>query len=141
MELMEAAIYSVCLKCRIQLPNDLVRQHADQCLPRLLQPGASVYFECRMWLDKANGNPYHSVRVWVNGEPKMKLGMCYGGERAYQRTAIQWLVAAGYLPELSGHGLLTRETADLPDWKLGEFYQIAVYYSQVWGLKKDLFIG
>ena len=52
----------------------------------------------KRWSDKANGNTYHSVKVYVNGNLIGYKPFTYGYEDAYLQTAKTLLDDQYYLP-------------------------------------------
>jgi hypothetical protein len=105
----------------------------------LVEEGSSLFFEGRAWLDKANGNTYHSVRIWVNGEVVEVVPLTYGYENAYQVSAISRLVELGYLPEtLFQHGIHTITPA-FPVWQIARYFGITIYSVLSYGNKSELF--
>ena len=99
-----------------------------------VQAGDSLFLEGRAWFDKLNGNTYHSVRIWLNGEILDIVPFTYGYENAYQQTAITKLVELGYLPEFLGE----RATREFPVWQISAKLEISVYSVLVYGKKSEL---
>ena len=52
----------------------------------------------RRWFEKTNGNTYHSVNVYVDGEQVYRLPFDYGYGSMYRQNAMQWLAENGYFP-------------------------------------------
>ena len=62
----------------------------------------NIVIEARRWFEKTNGNTYHSVRVYVNGECVGYEPFTYGYGQQYEVTALRILQDAGvYLPTFS----------------------------------------
>jgi len=96
----------------------------------MLNPLSSILIEGRRWFDKVNGNTYHSVRIWVNGEVFGQLGLTYGYGDQYIVTATNYLVDCGVLHE------------DTRNWPLGRIrreFGIVIYTTVADGPKRDLF--
>ena len=53
----------------------------------------------RRWFEKTNGNTYHSVNVYVDGEQVHRIDCSYGYGGQYRHNAFQWLHKNGYFPE------------------------------------------
>lgn len=51
----------------------------------------SIVIEAKRWFDKVNGNTYHSVNVYVNGEFIGRVPYTYGYEEQYLQTAFEIL--------------------------------------------------
>ena len=51
----------------------------------------------RRWFDRINGNTYHSVKCWVNGDLLVNIPFCYGYEDQYQYTAFNELIKMGVI--------------------------------------------
>jgi hypothetical protein len=101
--------------------------------------GSSLFFEGRAWFDKINGNTYHSVRIWINGEVMAVVPMRYGYENAYQASAVEELVELGLLPEtLFQHGS-DRATREYPLWQIARILELTVYSVLSYGKKSELF--
>jgi len=96
--------------------------------------GSSVFFEGRAWFDKANGNTYHSVRIWIDGDVVAIVPLTYGYENAYQSSAISKLVELGYLPEF----LDNRKTREYPIWQIDRWAKINTYSVLTYGKKSEL---
>lgn len=58
----------------------------------------------RRWFEKVNGNTYHSVNVWINGEHVGKVGFEYGYGEQYIQTAQGILEGLGYASECYENG-------------------------------------
>lgn len=58
----------------------------------------SIHIEGRKYFDKVNGNTYHSVRIFENGEQIFHHGMTYGYGDQYLQTAIDGLEKLGKIP-------------------------------------------
>ncbi len=52
----------------------------------------SITIVGRRWFEKTNGNTYHSVEIWVNGQQVKYLPFQYGYELQYRQTAQDWIV-------------------------------------------------
>ena len=103
-----------------------------------VQAGDSLFLEGRAWFDKLNGNTYHSVRIWLNGEIIIIVPLTYGYENAYQQTAISSLVEEGYLPAtIFQHGE-HRATREYPVWQIARKLEISVYSVLAYGKKSEL---
>jgi hypothetical protein len=50
-----------------------------------------IYISGRLWLDKVNGNTYYSVKVWVDREVALVVGLTYGYEDCYLSKTIATL--------------------------------------------------
>ena len=61
------------------------------------QPKA-IHISGRRWFEKTNGNTYHSVRIYVDGEHVHTIPFEYGYGSQWEWTARGWLENAGYLP-------------------------------------------
>ena len=71
----------------------------------------SLHIEGRRWFERTNGNTYHSVKIWRDGEQIASLPYAYGYGDQYLQTAMQWLIAQGIAPEGTvGCTLEVRET-------------------------------
>jgi hypothetical protein len=57
-----------------------------------------IHVSGRRWLDKKNGNTYHTVRVWVDGQFAVEHGMTFGYDNQYLETAHDALAANDLLP-------------------------------------------
>ena len=68
---------------------DRIQSILDVPEPVKLEPEKPKYF-ClvRMWFDKVNGNTYHKVTMFYDGEI-VDSGMTYGYERQYEVTAYK----------------------------------------------------
>jgi len=86
----------------------------------------SLNIQGRLWFDKANGNSYHSVRIWANGKHLIDLGITYGYEDMYLQTALEWLKQWHLVHEDTRSVWDLRESMDL-------------YTGLSWGLKRDLY--
>lgn len=51
----------------------------------------------RRWFEGTNGNTYHTVSVYVDGEQVYKSPLNYGYDRQYEQTAQDWLSENDYL--------------------------------------------
>ena len=62
----------------------------------------NIVIEARRWFERTNGNTYHSVNVYVNGECVGREPFAYGYGEHYLQTALNILQDAGvYLPTFS----------------------------------------
>ena len=57
--------------------------------------------EARRWLDRINGNTYHSVRVKENGITIGTVNFTYGYGEHYKQTALDLLHKAGLALEFN----------------------------------------
>jgi hypothetical protein len=57
-----------------------------------------VHIHGRRWFERVNGNTYHSVTMYVNGECVGKVDFQYGYGDQWVWTARDWLAEQGYLP-------------------------------------------
>ena len=55
----------------------------------------NIVIEARRWFERTNGNTYHSVRVYVNGERVGHEPFAYGYGEQYLQTALHILQDAG----------------------------------------------
>ena len=58
----------------------------------------NIVIEVKRWFDKINGNTYHSVNVYVNGEFIGRVPFAYGYDRQYLQTAHTMLQEVGIYP-------------------------------------------
>jgi len=63
-----------------------------------------MHIEGRRWFERLNGNTYHSVRIYKDGECIAFLPYQYGYGDQYVWTACEWLAANGHIPEDAKHG-------------------------------------
>ena len=93
----------------------------------------SVFVEARLWFDKTGGNSYFTARVWVDGHIISVLPFQYGYGNQYLYEANEELIRLGYIPE---------EYKGRPLWvSTREALSVDMYYSESYGLKKDMFKG
>lgn len=59
----------------------------------------------RRWFEKVNGNTYHSVNVWINGQHIGGVDFEYGYGEQYIQTAQDILEKAGYIADTYGNGI------------------------------------
>lgn len=59
-----------------------------------------IHIHGRKWFERTNGNTYHSVTVWVDGEQVFREPYTYGYGDQYRQTATDWLRKSEYLPGL-----------------------------------------
>ena len=52
----------------------------------------------RRWFEKTNGNTYHSVNIYVEGEMVHRIPFDYGYGSMYRQNAMVWLADNGYFP-------------------------------------------
>ncbi len=64
----------------------------------------TYYIEARKWFDRVNGNTYHSVNVWINGQHIGGVDFEYGYGDQYIQTAQDILEKAGYIAEYYSNG-------------------------------------
>ena len=57
-----------------------------------------IHIHGRRWFERTNGNIYHTVEIWIDGEHIHKCEFEYGYESQYEWTAREWLAKNGYLP-------------------------------------------
>ena len=62
-----------------------------------------IHIHGRKWFEKVNGNTYHSVTVWVDGEQVHRTDFEYGYGSQYLWTATVALKNEGFLPGIKGH--------------------------------------
>lgn len=66
----------------------------------------------RRWLNRREGQTYHSVEIWVDEVCVHTVPYAYGYDQAYEETALRWLQENGYIPDLQygngGHEALWR---------------------------------
>lgn len=53
----------------------------------------TLHIEGRRWFERTNGNTYHSVRIFKDGEQIATLPFRYGYDDQYIETALEWLHA------------------------------------------------
>ena len=58
-----------------------------------------IHVHGRRWRDRVNGNTYHSVMIWVDGEVFKHIPFTYGYGGQWEWTAAHWLVQEGYLTD------------------------------------------
>lgn len=85
----------------------------------------SIFVECRKWHDKIAGNTYYSNRILIDGCLVRQTGMAYGYGAQYLWGALNTLFEMELIP--------TKDFDELR--KMG----IAIYNSETFGLKRDLF--
>lgn len=91
----------------------------------------SLFVEARLWFDKQNGNSYFSARVWVDGHIVSVLPFQYGYGTQYLYEANEELIRLGYIDQ---------EYTGRPLWiSTREALGVDMYYSETYGLKKDMF--
>ena len=56
-----------------------------------------MHIEGRRWFESTNGNPYHSVRIFDDGECIAHVPFAYGYGDQYIETALQWLEDNGHI--------------------------------------------
>jgi len=61
-----------------------------------------IHVHGRRWFERTNGNTYHSVTVWVDGEQVHRLDFAYGYGSMYEQNACDWLRHNGYMPGSQG---------------------------------------
>lgn len=61
--------------------------------------GDNVTVIGRRWFEKTNGNTYHSVQVYINGDFYKGVGFDYGYGNAYAQTAIALIRQEYKVPE------------------------------------------
>ena len=72
----------------------------------------------RRWFEKVNGNTYHSVDVYVNGDHVGREPFAYGYGSQYEQTALEILYKAGIYtkdPEAKYSRVLWRTVDDNGD--------------------------
>ena len=70
-----------------------------------------LHIEGRRWFERTNGNTYHSVRIFANGEELACLPYQYGYGDCFLQTAIDWLKENKLVPSDAKYGTLyLRET-------------------------------
>jgi len=78
------------------------------------------HVEGRRWFDKINGNTYHAVRIWKDGELLTSIPYQYGYGNQWEYTACDWLEKNGYIPrEHHSNGSTT------PSWQVFKDYKIS----------------
>jgi len=86
----------------------------------------SMHIEGRRWFERTNGNTYHSVRIFIEGEI-ITVPFTYGYGDQYLQTALEELRSQLLIPDDKSYGILyVRET-------LGASYSVIDV-----GRKKDL---
>lgn len=60
----------------------------------------------RRWFEKTNGNTYHSVEVYVNGEFLDKVSFAYGYGSHYTQTALEILYKHGVYERKDDNSML-----------------------------------
>ena len=58
-----------------------------------------ITISARRWFGDSAGNPYHSVKVWIDGVEIGKTQYTYGGNEMYLQTAFDILQKAGIFPK------------------------------------------
>lgn len=58
-----------------------------------------LHIEGRRWFERINGNTYHSVRIFKDGEQVAYLPYSYGYGEQFLQSAWEWLGSNGF-PEL-----------------------------------------
>ena len=94
----------------------------------------TFFIEGRKWLDKINGNTYHSVQISVDGKIVRTIGLTYGYGSAWEQTACAALKEMGYIPDTDAHCFYISQFSDY----VGKKY---VYSTVSNVLKRDLFKG
>lgn len=61
--------------------------------------GKTVMFIARKWFDKINGNTYHSVEIYIDGQFIAKEPFAYGYGEQYKSTGLELLQKHGLLPD------------------------------------------
>ena len=56
-----------------------------------------LHIDGRRWFDRANGNTYHSVRIFANGELIGTVPYEYGYDDQFLQTALDWLREQGLI--------------------------------------------
>ena len=56
-----------------------------------------IHIHGRRWFEKTNGNTYHTVVIWIDGEHVYKSGITYGYGNHHEQTAEEWLRKNRYL--------------------------------------------
>ena len=64
-----------------------------------------IHIHGRRWFERTNGNTYHSVDVWVNGEHVHRTDFAYGYGSHYEQTAQAALVKLGIVKDAEGRRL------------------------------------
>ena len=75
----------------------------------------NIVIEVKRWFDKINGNTYHSVNVYVNGEFIGRVPFAYGYDRQYLQTAHTMLQEVGIYP-ITGKMLSSGANKDYYDF-------------------------
>jgi len=68
-----------------------------------------IHVHGRRWFEQTNGNTYHSVDVWVDGEHVHRTAFAYGYGSQYRQTADDALDALGYLRDRETYSNGTKE--------------------------------
>ena len=55
----------------------------------------SLHIEGRRWFERTNGNTYHSVTIWKDGEHLVRLPFQYGYGEHWLQTALDYLAENG----------------------------------------------
>ena len=63
----------------------------------------SLHIDGRRWFERTNGNTYHTVRIFLDGEQVAELGPVYGYGDQYLETALDWLYAHGHIDRGERH--------------------------------------
>jgi len=58
----------------------------------------AIHVHGRRWFERTNGNTYHSVTVWVDGDQVHRTDFTYGYGDHWLQTATQALDGLGLLP-------------------------------------------
>lgn len=106
--------------------GEAIRVIADSAPKRLVIHG-------QRWFDKANGNTYHSARAYLDGNLVAVVPFQCGYDDHYLTTALEELVKAKILPELTydnGYSYGLRQTCE----ELG----IELKYSAQDSLKREV---
>ena len=64
----------------------------------------TFHIEGRKWFNKAQGNTYHSVRIFSDGQRIVFLPYQYGYGEQWLQTAVDWLKAEKLIPEGAEYG-------------------------------------
>lgn len=74
---------------------------------KLIKRGDNLTIIGRRWFERVNGNTYHSVEIYLNGEMIASNPFNYGYDRQFEQTAIELLEKKYRLP-LKEHEALWR---------------------------------
>lgn len=59
-----------------------------------------LHIEARRWFERTNGNTYHSVRIFKDGEQIVFLPFQYGYGEQWLQTALDWMREQGLIPNV-----------------------------------------